>query len=252
MRIYRSISVLDAALDRFHELFRAIIDVEYPAEKACYIAGMRTEESPTRFMTLTYYAKYKWVTWGRILNKKLQHFTFYPIYDWSYQDVWKYIADNKLPYSQSYDYQFRYGVKVNAMRVSNVHHETSIHDLFYLQEIEPETYERLVTRLEGIDMAGKMGKHQYFPSELPFMFKDWREYRDYLLVSLITDPKWLSNFRTMFAYHDKTLGEDTGVLKYKAHINSILCNDWEGVKLTNFTTGHGIDRIRKRRRGIVI
>lgn len=234
--------------DRFHELFKAIIDYEYPGEKACYIAGVRTEESPTRFMTLTWPPKYKWVTWANVLNKKLGHYTFYPIYDWSYQDDWKCILDNGLSYSENYDNQYRYGIPVLAMRVSNVHHETAIHDLFYLQEIEPETYERLVDRLEGIDMAAKMGKAQYFPSSLPYMFSHWREYRDYLLKNLITDASWVKRFETMFAYDDATLGEDLGELKYKAHIGSILTNDWEGVKLTNFRHLTKVDRIRKLRR----
>jgi predicted phosphoadenosine phosphosulfate sulfurtransferase len=78
-------------------------------------------------------------------------------------------------------------MSVNNMRVSNVHHETSVHSLFYMQEVEPETYARLTQRIGGIDMAGKMGVADYFIHELPFMFKDWAEYRDYLLDKLIED-----------------------------------------------------------------
>jgi len=220
--------------ERFAELFPAIIKKDYPNIKTCYIAGMRTEESPTRAMALTHDLTYKHVTWGANLNKTHKHYTFYPIYDWSYSDVWKAIHDNDWHYNAVYDAQYNYGVPLQNMRVSNVHHETAVGTLFYMQEIEGQTYQRLTQRIAGIDMAGKMGKADYFPKELPFMFATWGEYRDFLLDKLIDNPDWKASFAKTFARHDEIYAETMGAKMYKEHINAILTNDWEAVKLGNF------------------
>ena len=124
------------------------------------------------------------------------------------------------------------------MRVSNVHHETAVQNLFNVQEMEPDLYAKLTNRLEGIDTATKMGKADFFVHELPFMFKDWREYRDYLLENLIDKPEWKEKLKKIFTYHDRIIGEEMGVRKYKAHVQSILAHDWEGIKLTNFINNY--------------
>jgi len=220
--------------DRFGELFNAIIKKDFAGIKTCYIAGVRTEESPTRAMALTHELTYQHATWGKRLNKDYEHYTFYPIYDWSYSDVWKAIHCNDWAYNTIYDSQYNYGVPLQNMRVSNVHHETAVGTLFYMQEIEGDTYQRLTQRIAGIDMAGKLGKDNYFPKELPFMFKDWEEYRDFLLEKLIDNPDWKTKFKKMFARHDETYKEHIPGKMYKEHINAILTNDWEFVKIGNF------------------
>jgi predicted phosphoadenosine phosphosulfate sulfurtransferase len=220
--------------ERFGELFPAIIKKEYAGVKTCYIAGVRTEESPTRAMALTYDVTYKGRTWGKILDKANEHYTFYPIYDWSYMDVWKAIHDNDWSYNRVYDAQYNYGVKLQNMRVSNVHHETAVGTLFYMQEIEGHTYQKLTQRIAGIDMASKMGKDDYFPRQLPFMFKDWGEYRDFLLDKLIDNPEWKKGFKDIFARHDEMYAHAIPDKMYKEHINALLTNDWEHVKLGNF------------------
>ena len=48
--------------DRFKKLFTAIIDTEYSDEPAIYLSGVRTEESPSRHMALTYQETYKGLT----------------------------------------------------------------------------------------------------------------------------------------------------------------------------------------------
>ncbi len=220
--------------DRFKKLFGAIIEKEYHDLPTAYIAGVRTEESSRRFMGLTHYLTYKWVTWGSVLNKKLNHYTFYPIYDWSYMDVWKAINDNNWPYNIIYDYQFVYGMPIWYMRVSNLHHETAVQNLFYLQEVEPETYEKLTQRLKGIDMAGKLGRDDYFIYELPFMFSSWKEYRDYLLENLLENEEWKNHFKKEFNKVDKKYIPLWGDEVYKVEIQCILTNDFEFTKLENY------------------
>lgn len=54
-----SIKINKYGTDRFHELFEAIFKVEFKGIKSCYLAGVRTEESPKRFVALTENATYK-------------------------------------------------------------------------------------------------------------------------------------------------------------------------------------------------
>lgn len=221
--------------DRFVKLFDAILAHEFHDTKTCNVAGVRTEESPVRALGLTTAITYKYVTWGRIVNKKLGHYNLYPIYDWSYIDVWKAIQDNGWHYNAIYDAQYRYGIPIKDMRVSNVHHETALGSLFYAQEVEPETYVKLTQRISGIDMAAKMGDDDYYVNELPPMFSSWPEYRDYLLEKLITDPKWRAGMKSRFDKMQVMYGEAPFVQKmYKEQINSILANDWECIKVGNF------------------
>lgn len=222
--------------ERFGQMFTAIMREEYKGQKACYLAGVRAEESPGRKLGVIWDACYKWITWGRALATGQEHFTFYPIYDWTYGDVWSAIHKNGWPYNAIYDAQYAYGVPVQNMRVSNVHHETAVHSLFYMQEFEPKTYARLTQRIAGVDMAGKLGKADYWPTRLPPMFESWREYRDYLLEKLITSPDWVARFKKAFARHDLMFAEAVGDRLYQLHIASILTNDWEMIKLKNWET----------------
>lgn len=79
--------------DRFGEMFNAFFKHHFDGPVA-NIGGVRAEESPSRAVGLTHNPTYKWVTWGKILNKPRKQFSLYPIYDWSYADVWKAIHDN--------------------------------------------------------------------------------------------------------------------------------------------------------------
>lgn len=225
--------------DRFRGLLDAITAQDYAGKRAVALTGMRAEESRTRFASITSKPTYKWATWGA-KNKQARDGEFYsmhPIYDWGYLDVWKAIHDHGWPYNSHYDAMHRYGVPVKQMRVSNYHHETAVHALFYLQEIEPDTYERAVQRIGGLDTAGKMGKADFFVRDLPFMFRDWREYRNYLLAHLIEpdlQPRFLRKFAAMQAKFDEGFYvrvKTTEEQMYRAQVQSILTNDWEWTKL---------------------
>lgn len=221
---------------RFQHLFDKIMEIEFNGIKSCNISGVRTEESPGRALGLTSGLTYKSVTWGKVISSKNGHYVFCPIYDWSYTDVWKAIHENKWAYCEIYNLMYKYGIPTMKMRVSNVHHETAVGSLFFMQEVEPQTYAKLTQRISGIDMASHMGPENYWGSkDVPFMFANRKEYRDYLLEKLITNEDWTQRFKRTFNYQEEvfcnTVLEE---LMYKIHIASILTNDWEGIKLRNF------------------
>jgi predicted phosphoadenosine phosphosulfate sulfurtransferase len=219
--------------DRFYRLNEEIIKQSFEGPVAV-LTGVRGEESPRRMMGMTTNPTYKGETWGKRLDAKAHKYNFHPIYDWAYSDVWKAIHSNGWDYNTHYDAMFQYGVRVRDMRVSNYFHETAVHALFMLQEIEPETWERATKRISGLDTAGKMGKDDWFVYELPFMFTSWAEYRDYLLENLILVPEYRKAFADFFLFMERDFSRSIGNDMYKTQVNAILCNDFELTKLKNW------------------
>lgn len=224
-------------VDRFKEMFVAFLRYHHPTKPAASLGGVRCEESPARTMGLTTTETYRGVTWGKANDARRKHFAFYPIYDWSYTDVWKYIHEHGLAYCSLYDRQYQYGVPIQNMRVSSVQHETATKALWYLQEVEPETWNKLTNRVRGANMVGHLRQSFLQPKELPFMFKDWWEYRDYLLVHMVPEqdqPILRKQFASFDGRYSGTDGEDL----VKIEIGAILTHDLELTKLSTFTSAH--------------
>lgn len=227
--------------DRFAELFTAYHATIFPNSPAVFLAGVRAEESPARMRGLTAYETYKGETWGNANGdgKRRNHVTMYPIYDWSYTDVWKAIHDHRWPYCRLYDYMYQYGIPVQQMRVSNVHHETAVKTLFFLQEIEGDTWNRVTERISGINTAGQLQEKFMAPTVLPPMFKDWYEYRDYLIDKLIDDPEKQDYYRRTFKAHDERYELEVHPALLKTEISALLTNDYHGTKLSTFHANYG-------------
>ena len=253
MRPKESISIKENVFgtDRFHDLFPKILQHYFPNESACYLAGVRSEESPQRHGALTANATYKHITYGKVLNKKKNHYTFYPLYDWCLSDIWKAIHDNKWPYCKIYDELYRYGQAPHKMRVSNLHHETAVHSLFFLSEVEPDTWDALTNRLAGVNQAKHLKKEEMLGTKsLPIMFESWEEYRDYLTDNLITDPKHRAIFHKRWKKMDQLYSEmvDPAVI-VKQQIKSLLVNDWEFVKINGFLNSPAVVTYREWTKG---
>lgn len=201
---------------------------DHHARDGAVLTGVRGEESPARRMGLTSYTSYKHITWG---NKKAEHhLVFHPIYDWTYRDVWKAIHEGGWAYNTTYDTQYRYGLPPASMRVSSVQHETAIRILFYLQETEPETWERITRRLDGISTAGHLtSDFTKAPTDLPFMFGSWVAYFGHLVETIVKEEhrpafwKQYDDLRRTVPYVDP---EKVA----KGLIPAVLVNDRWGMK----------------------
>jgi len=255
MREQEEISIKDNKYDtdRFGKMFDRFLAVEYPDQSVAFFGGVRAEESPSRNVTLTYHATYKHITWGKIIDKEVEQFSFYPIYDWGWRDIWKAIHKNGWPYCTIYDQFYRYGISPIKMRVSNLHHETAYDQLFYLQEMEPETWNKLTQRLKGIGQARHITKEDMFTvTELPYMFSSWSEYRDYLVENLIPDEKQ-ELFRKRFAWDDDKYADmNQPEERYRCEVQTVLSNDYYFTKLHNFNNRPQGANFLKFKRGLSI
>lgn len=164
-------------------------DVFYNFERcyhnAAFLVGLRGTESPNRWRAVSKNPAIidgQPIYWG---TQKGDNFSLYPLYDWNFHDVWKYIAENSLRYHKIYDYQIKKGYPISEMRISSLIHEKSYKSICDLPEFEPETYNKLLKRAKGIALAQETGKNAklFRATKLPKNFKSWREYRDFLLAT---------------------------------------------------------------------
>lgn len=165
-----------------------------------FVVGLRATESMNRWRAVSKNPGHKDCYWATKLNHG--SVSFYPLYDWNFHDVWRYIYDNKLKYSRIYDYMWKKGLPLNEIRVSSLIHEKSFKALVELPEFEPKTYDRLLKRIDGISVGNLYGKDSAMlrVRKLPKNYKDWREYRDFLLVTYPDQDK-KAIFEKRFAKH---------------------------------------------------
>jgi predicted phosphoadenosine phosphosulfate sulfurtransferase len=217
--------------------------------KSISIIGLRAEESPDRRFVM--FGEDSEMFWLRRINEPHRA---YPIIDWRYMDVWKYLIDNGFRYNKIYDKMYMLGHDIRTMRVSNLVHEKAFRCLTDLQELEPDTYQKLEERLQGVHTAAIYGKENliYSIKNLPEKFKTWKEYKDFLLTSIHPDLKRL------FEYQWSRFGDtdDVGACKYM--VKRILLCDWEG-NITwnrdnefNYTRQQITDKHRLKREDAII
>lgn len=182
--------------DRFQGTWSAFVDWRQgiTGRRSCGIAGLRADESFTRYIATTARITYKGVSWGR---RTAHAYQFNPIYDWTFNDVWKYICDSGVEYNPVYDKYYQMGLPLSEFRVSNLIHEYTMGRARFLQELEPETYDRLTRAIPGLATTAKF-EEDWIPKELPEAFVTWKEYRDYLLDNII-DPQYRQGFRDAWA-----------------------------------------------------
>lgn len=183
--------------------------------------GLRADESLHRFIAATRFPGHE--DWRWTSRGTGQAVKAYPLYDWAAPDVWRYVHERGLAYNPVYDALWRLGLPARELRVSNLIHEMSFHSLTTLQEIEPQTYERLCRRLPGIHAAALYGKEDGMYRaglSLPAGYASWREYRDVLLTRQSSEAQ--AAFLRRFAAQP-----DTAHL-HRQQVRQLLINDAEG------------------------
>jgi predicted phosphoadenosine phosphosulfate sulfurtransferase len=231
----------------WHDLLNAIA-THHADRGTATLDGIRGEESPARRLLLTSRPMYKFVTWSNVdcapgmeADPINHRFRFHPIYDWSYRDIWKAIYDHGWRYNEHYDHLFQRGVPTKNMRVSNFHHESALSSLEWLQEIEPETWERATRRLEGISSYGHIGKDS-MPTSLPYMFASWDEYLEYLIDNLVTQPDDRVQFRKLKQRLAIGAFDVEPERRAQIMVGTVIGNDLYGTHIGNFMVSHRAKR----------
>ncbi len=212
--------------NRFHDLVNYLPSAYAEGKETALLVGMRISESFNRRTTImNSSSSYKGITWSKMPRGACR--TFWPIYDFTDDDIWTAIAKNDWEYNKIYDFQYNWGVAKKGMRVSALIHETSWHAIEMLQEFEYKTYNKFIKRIGGVSCFNHFGK-DIIVRELPFAFKDWKEYRDYLLVNLVK-PEYWDLFKRRWSKQE-------GEKWHRIHTKEVLINDIDGTLNANHSS----------------
>jgi predicted phosphoadenosine phosphosulfate sulfurtransferase len=119
------------------------------------ILGLRTDESYGRHMLVQAQKNRrkmrKWIY--QTVDNGEKSWICLPIYDWNVEDVWAAYGKFGWDYNRTYDRFYWAGKTLNEMRICNAFGEVQKKDLDQWHEIEPETWNRLVERVQGANFG---------------------------------------------------------------------------------------------------
>lgn len=212
-----SIHEAPGAPDRFYALIDWF-EAQWDAG-TCFLVGLRAEESLNRYGATTRHPAIPGVNWSSASKSAVTK--LYPIYDWTFEDVWTYLGTERKSYNRVYDWMYSKGRPIRELRVSNLIHERAFVALADLQEFEPATYEALLRRLPGVQVAARYARESsvYQTRTRPEAFTSWLAYRDFLLGTLPNDRR--QQFAERFA------GQKQTETVYRQQCRQLLINDWE-------------------------
>lgn len=200
----------------FQKLFGDWIARKTGKKTACLI-GTRADESLDRRIMLANRfneRKYKDILWstGGISDDQTQ-FNFYPIYDWNVEDVWVYHYKFEKPYNKLYDLYFMSGMSIHEMRVASPFISQGIENLKYYRAIEPHTWGKLVSRVNGVNFSGIYGgtTAMGWKSITKPPGHTWKSYLQFLLQTLPKESR--INYEKKFKVSEDFWTNRGGVLE---------------------------------------
>ncbi len=205
------------------------------------LLGIRSDESLNRFFSVTANGWYG----NNWMSKASDNLVFsYPIYDWRTEDVWRYVGKQKIEYNKLYDYFHLCGISIHKMRICQPYGDDQRQSLAYFHEIEPETWNKVVARVHGVNFGALYSKTAVLgrmkvilPEELT-----WKKYAHVLLRSMpdITRAHYTAKIKTFLEWWENNgfppnLVPDQGNLKlensgklpsWRRICKCIIKNDW--------------------------
>lgn len=174
------------------------------AERTAVLVGIRTQESLNRWRAIHKDRD------SRLDNleysKKIADniYNFYPIYDWKTEDIWVANARFQFNYNKLYDLYYQAGVPLDSMRVASPFISEGQESLKLYKVIEPHTWGKLVSRVNGVNFTGLYGGTTatgWKNIKKPDHFT-WRQYMEFLLDSLPENVKvgYLSKLGTSIKF----------------------------------------------------
>ena len=238
----------------FQEKLSTWIHEKENANKTAVLVGIRTQESLHRWRAIhkereTYFNNIKY-------SKKISEnvFNFYPIYDWKTEDIWVANAKFNFKYNKLYDLYYQAGLPIDSMRVASPFLSEGQETLKLYRVIEPHTWGKLVSRVNGVNFTGLYGgttalgwKKITKPQHLT-----WKEYMEFLLDTLPehTKQNYLSKLETSIKFWKEkggVLSEETikeldeleikyeiGTHNYKTEKQAIKLDYLDDIEISDF------------------
>lgn len=171
----------------FQEMFSKWIHEKNNAKKTCCLVGIRTQESLNRWRAIhsdRNQNKFNEKEWTKKMYDDV--YNAYPIYDWNTEDVW--VANGKFEwdYNDLYNLFYKCGLSIDKMRVASPFISTAQESLKLYRVIEPNTWGKLVSRVNGVNFTGIYGgtNAMGWRSITKPNGHTWKSYMEFLLNTL--------------------------------------------------------------------
>lgn len=221
----------------FQEKFSEWIHEKKNAKRTACLVGIRTQESMDRWRALFKErdSYYKGLNWTKKMYENV--YNAYPIYEWLTTDIWTANAKFHWPYNRLYDLFYKAGVGIEQMRVASPFLSAAQESLKLFKVIEPETWGKLVSRVNGVNFTGIYGGTTamgWQSIKLP-LGHTWESYMHFLLSTLPKETR--ENYLQKLSTSVKFWREKGGVLSSET-IEKLKESGvkFETLKTTNYAT----------------
>lgn len=171
----------------FQYLFAPWLRNKKKCRRICCLVGIRTQESFNRWTAIHNSRNYKRFSHYKWTHKLADHvFNAYPLYDWKTSDIWTANGKFGWSYNPLYDLYFRAGIPIGRQRVASPFISHAIPTLSVYRAIDPDTWGRMVSRVNGVNFAGMYGATTamgWRKIKSPEGFS-WKQYMYFLLDTL--------------------------------------------------------------------
>lgn len=171
----------------FQEKFSLWFHQKTEAKNTAVLVGIRSDESLDRFRAIVSdrnINKHKGVAWSKKMFDDV--YNFYPIYDWSAEDIWTANAKFGWSYNKLYDLFYYAGIPLASMRVASPFHDSAKSSLALYRTLDPNVWGKMVSRVNGVNFTALYGGTKamgWKNIEKPEHFT-WEEYANFLLETL--------------------------------------------------------------------
>lgn len=200
--------------EHFIELFPDWLQ-EQTGHPVAQLVGIRADESNNRYNAVKPTPKkggvkkgaWNGINWSMI--SKNESASFYPIYDWRFEDIWAYLGKSGKPYCKLYDRMYLAGMCFRDMRICQPYGDDQRKGLDVWAQMEPETWCRVVDRVAGANYGALYAsdrmlgyRHGY---GLPECHPNWKSYTFFLLSTLpdAMRERFLSNFAVFLEWYQR-------------------------------------------------
>lgn len=176
---------------------------DYKDGKVACGVGIRANESMNRFRTIISETKtrYKDLGWTTLVkDTEREVYNFYPIYDWTTEDVWVATFKYDYLYNEFYEIMYKSGMSIHETRLCQPYGDDQKAGLNQFKFYEPETWGKVLLRVKGVNFGNIYAKtiatgtnKLYKPDHL-----SWEQYAVFLLETIGSE-----NIDLMYHYKGK-------------------------------------------------
>lgn len=177
--------------EEFIVQFASWYQEKYQGKVGCGI-GIRTDESLNRFRTIAFQDKkitfqnYNWTTKLKVNERHIDVYNFYPLYDWSAEDIWGAVSKLDLEFNYIYELMYKNGVSIYEQRLCQPYGDDQRNGLDQFKALEYDTWSKVLNRVNGVNFGNIYCKTTALGNikSCKPSFMSWQQYTVFLLESI--------------------------------------------------------------------